>query len=308
MPGWRVQPAPTVRNIRALPKLHEVCERHGVSPVYLVTHPVATQAESVAVLRELAPHSEIGAHLHAWTCPPTDGEDVARVSYQKDYPRERQRAKLEELTRVIEASFGVRPTSHRAGRFGIDGVGLELLAELGYEIDSSIAPLKDCREDGGPDFRDCGPRAYFPSRADARKPGDLPILELPVSATLTRRLPRAVQSAYVRLPRWTRVRGLLSKDFLGWLDLFWIYPTQYTVPEMVRAAETLRRMGAEAWVVFLHSSEFEPGMSPYTHSTEDVEGVLDRLDGFLSWARGEGSARASTLTDFARTYTARRNG
>jgi hypothetical protein len=81
MPGWRVQPVPRVENAAALPRLQRVCEKHGLAPTYLVTHPMATQEPARGILRELAAHAEIGTHLHAWTCPPFDGERPDRVSY-----------------------------------------------------------------------------------------------------------------------------------------------------------------------------------------------------------------------------------
>ena len=303
MPGWQVQPTPTVKNIRALPRLQEICDRHGVAPTYLVTHPVATQPESVSVLKELRDHSEIGTHLHPWTCPPFDGEDTTRVSYQKDYTPERQREKLEVLTRAIQDNFSVQPTSHRAGRFGVDGVGLTILQEMGYLVDSSVAPLTDLRADGGPDYRDAPHVTYRPSANDITRAGELGILQVPVSVSLTRKMPALLRKCYVRLPGALKIRGLLSKDYLGFLDLFWLYPTQYEVDEMTRAARTLRRLNAEAWVVFLHSSELEPGMSPYTHTPEEVDTVLGRIDDFLGWALSEGGAEGCTLSDFARSWS-----
>src|SRR5213594_3203042 len=70
-------------NIDALPRLHALFERHGVRPTSVVTHPVATDPSSVAVLRELVARGacEIGAHHHAWETPPCSAEDVRRHPY-----------------------------------------------------------------------------------------------------------------------------------------------------------------------------------------------------------------------------------
>ncbi len=45
---------PTFENIYALPRLHALFARWGVRPTYLVTHPVATDPRSAAVLRSVA--------------------------------------------------------------------------------------------------------------------------------------------------------------------------------------------------------------------------------------------------------------
>jgi peptidoglycan/xylan/chitin deacetylase (PgdA/CDA1 family) len=308
MPGWQVQPTPRVTNAAALPRLQRVCEKHGLEPTYLVTHPMATLDPARGILKELAAHAEIGAHLHAWTCPPFDGERTDRVNYQKDLSRERQREKLLRLGAAIEQELGVRPTSHRAGRFGLDEVGFEVLEELGYLVDSSVAPLIDLRADGGPDYRAAPLVPYAPRRGAWLRAGAArPLLEVPVGIALTRALPAPLRWAYLHSPRALKLRGLLSKDYLGWIDLFWLYPTQYAVAEMQRAAHALRRAGSAVWTLFLHSSELAPGQSPYTRSAEEVDRLLERIDEFLAWALGAGGAKPARLSALPGLFAAPRS-
>ena len=40
-------------NLYALPRLHALFARHGVRPTYVITYPVANDARSAEVLREL---------------------------------------------------------------------------------------------------------------------------------------------------------------------------------------------------------------------------------------------------------------
>src|ERR671919_3126232 len=79
----------TFANIYALPRLHALFRRHGVRPTYVITHPVATDARSVDVLRGLIVEGdcEIGAHHHAWETPPCTAEDVRRHPYASTLPR-----------------------------------------------------------------------------------------------------------------------------------------------------------------------------------------------------------------------------
>ena len=71
-------------NIYALPRLHALFQKHRVRPTYLITWPVARDARSAAVLRELLSgrDCEIGAHHHAWETPPCTEEDVRRRTLQ----------------------------------------------------------------------------------------------------------------------------------------------------------------------------------------------------------------------------------
>jgi hypothetical protein len=191
----------------------------------------------------------------------------------------------------------VRSTSHRAGRFGLDEAGFDLLEELGYVVDSSVAPLIDLRADGGPDFRGAPQVPYAPRRGSWLRAGaGRPLLEIPVGIALTRGLPTPLRWAYFHSPRALKLRGLLSKDYLGWIDLFWIYPTQFAVAEMQRAALALRSAGSAVWTLFLHSSELSPGQSPYTRSAEEVDRLFERIDEFLAWALGEGGAEPARLS------------
>jgi peptidoglycan/xylan/chitin deacetylase (PgdA/CDA1 family) len=308
MPGWRITDPITVSNVAALPRLSELCGELGVRATYLCTYPVATTPESAAILRLLFARGdcEIGAHLHAWNTPPfqgvpgREGDERGHAYYQSELGRERLRAKLEVLHRAVAALTGTRPRSFRAGRFGIDATSLRELVALGYEVDTSVAPLEEFRSDRGPDFRRAPQHPYRPARDDVRKRGDLPIVEIPVSVGLSRRLPAALQTAYVHIPRVTRVRGLLSRDYLNVLDFAWLYPVRFDLELMTKAARTLVAGGSPVLNVFVHSSELVPGMSGRVHTKDDVEQVFERLAGILELCLEEFDAIPCTLNEAAR--------
>ena len=308
MPGWRITDPITVTNVSALARLAELCDQLAVRATYLCTYPVATTPESAAILRLLAARGdcEIGAHLHPWNTPPfgdvpgREGDERRHTYYQSELGPERFRAKLEVLHRAVAAISGTRPRSFRAGRFGIDAATLRELVAMGYEADTSITPLEDHRADRGPDFRGAPQHPYRPARDDVRKQGDLPIVEIPVSVALSRRLPGALQSAYVRIPRATRVRGLLSRDYLDLLDFAWLYPVRFDVELMTKAARTLVAGGSPVLNVFVHSSELVPGMSGRVHTKADVEQVFERLAGIFEFCLEEFDAVPCTLGEAAR--------
>lgn len=306
MPDWGITDPITVSNVEALRGLAALCARHGVRPTYLCNYPVATQPSSAAVLRELHARGdcEIGTHLHAWNTPPFQGvpgrvgDERSQTYYQYELGPDRFRAKLEVLHAALTELAGGPPRSFRAGRFGIDAATLRELLPLGYEVDSSITPLSEHVADGGPDFRRAPQHPYRPAHDDVARRGDLPIVEIPVSISLTRRVPRLVQSAFVRLPQATRVRGLLSRDFLGWIDFAWLYPARFDLDLMSAAARTLIRGGAPVLNVFLHSSELCDGTSGRDATVQGQ--VLQRLEQFFRLCLDEFDARPCTLLEAGR--------
>ena len=67
--------------------------------------------------------------------------------------------KIRILTDQIEASFHIRPTSFRSGRYGFSEEIAEVLVDNGYIVDSSITPYIDWSShkglpdgSGGPNF------------------------------------------------------------------------------------------------------------------------------------------------------------
>jgi hypothetical protein len=279
MPRWVPERAITVANVGALPRLQRLCDDFDVPPTYLTTYRVAIDPTAAGVLADLQARGrcEIGAHLHPWNTPPLPygpGLDAVRPT---QIPVDAMRAKLRTLTGTLEHAFGTRPRSYRSGRFGLNGVCLQALEDLEYAVDSSVVPGVSMRGEGGEDFIDAPVAPYFPDRKDPRRSGDCAVYEVPVSAGLTIALRPRLRRLYLHLPRWTRVRGLLSRDFLGLVDQHWLYPTVVDDTTLIRLADVLIDDGVPVLNVFLHSSELHAGASIYSRSADDVTAVLLRL-------------------------------
>src|SRR5262245_30104176 len=206
----------TFENLYALGRLHEFFERHGVRPTYVITHPVATDARSATVLRGLVARGtcEVGAHHHAWETPPCSPEDVARHPYALSLPIQQFDAQLRSLTEAIVTGIGVRPVSYRSGRFGFSAAHMSSLEKQGYLVESSVGPLFYEAHKHGPDFVGAPLAPYFLSYDDATRAGASDLLELPISAALSRRVPALLERWYGRAPwpyttkrvlRWLRV-------------------------------------------------------------------------------------------------------
>ncbi|MEO7827894.1 MAG: WalW protein, partial [Allosphingosinicella sp.] len=195
-------------HMAAMPDLQERFRRRGVKCVHLVDHPIATDPDSIAMLREWLDRDEIsiGTQLHPWVNPPHEEEVNTFNSFVGNLPIGLERAKIENLTATIASAFGRRPVVYRAGRYGVGPNTAGLLGEAGYEADVSVRALHDYSDESGPDFSRVRP---FPFRV-----GDSGLVELPLSAAYVGRLRargRAVYRAAARVPRG---RGILFRTGL----------------------------------------------------------------------------------------------
>lgn len=308
MPGWEITDPISVHNVAALPRLAELCSELGVLPTYLCTYPTVTTKESAAILRLLHRRGdcEIGTHLHPWNTPPfngvpgRNGDERKLTYYQYELGPARFRAKLRTLHEAVGQISGGIPVSFRAGRFGIDALTLRELIPLGYVVDSSVTPLEEHLQDDGPDFRTAPQHPYRPALEDITKLGDMPIVEIPVSVGLTRNVPVFLQKAFVHLPKVTRVRGLLSRDYLNVIDFAWLYPARFDVELMKKAARALTEGGAPVLNVFVHSSELVAGASGRVRTQADVEACFGGIRAILEFCIEEFDAVPCTLSVAAR--------
>jgi peptidoglycan/xylan/chitin deacetylase (PgdA/CDA1 family) len=292
----------TFENIYALPRLHALFARHGVRPTYVITYPVATDPRSADVLGGVLAGGdcEIGAHHHAWETPPCSEADVRRHPYASSLPRTQFERQLESLTSAITAAVGRRPVSYRSGRFGFSAEHVAGLERLGYLVESSVAPLFYESHKGGPEFVEAPLTPYFLAYDSATTPGSSDVLEVPVSAALNRRLPRALQYAYARAPRPYTTKRVLRA--LRLLRMRWLRPSYSSLDDMIALARDLAVAKEPVLNLLFHSSEAIVGGSPYNRTQAELDAFCDRLDRFLAFATRELRATPSTFGEFRRAY------
>lgn len=297
----------TVENIRGVPWFQSLCEQYGIRPTYVVDTPVVEDDRAVEVLREIADdgRGEIGAHLHVWCAPPLQRDIDAWHSYLLNLPPWLQREKLTRLTERIEARFDRRPTSFRAGRYGLDAVGSRLLHELGYVVDSSVIPLTDYTLQGGPNFLHAPVKPYFPSADDLIRPADCgELLEVPVSVGFASRNVACARMVYAwtgaPVVRRLRVRGLL--DRLGLVQRIKLSPEQSEVSRMNRLVDALLARRFPCVVMMLHSSSLVPGLSPYVPDLAAFVRLRRALEATFEHCIVRRGLRSATLTQFAQQW------
>lgn len=297
----------TVRNIREIPRLAELFATLGVRATYFVTYQVASTPESASVIRDLASDGsvEIGAHLHPWNTPPSCGLEP-RISMLRDYPIEFQRKKLERLLAEFDTSIGIRPTSFRAGRFGVGRSVIEALVENGIYVDSSVTPLISWEGDGGPSFLDAPTRMYrLDGRGDVPTPSDTgPVVEVPVTVGFTRfdpaTWPRLARLLAAARGRGVRLFGLASR--LGLFRRVILSPETHTVDDMLQISRRLVEAGEPYLHLYFHSSSLVPGLSQFVRTEEDRVRLYDTVKGFVEGLREFADVRPCTVTEAAEAF------
>ena len=285
-------------------RAQQVFDAFGIVPNYVVDYPIATKERAVAPLKSFADSGRalIGTHLHPWVSPPFDEEVNARNSYPGNLPPALEREKLRLLTDQIEASFGTRPRTYLAGRYGFGPHTGEILEELGYEVDISPAVPIDFSADGGPDYSTFTSDPYWFGNS---------ILGLPGTGGYVGRLRRGGTSLYRRVTspwmRRVRLAGLVAR--LGFLERIRLSPEDYSEPEMRRLTRTLYGEGSRVFVFSFHSPSVMPGGTPYVRDIAGLDRFLARCRRYFEFFLAEMKGVSMTplqLRDFLRRRAVQR--
>jgi hypothetical protein len=281
--------------IPAQAKAHDIFDRFGIVPTYVIDHPVATDGSASAFLRALAEggRAEIGAHLHPWVTPPFEEAVTTRNSYHGNLPPELERAKIASLTETVAAAFGFRPTVFKGGRYGFGPHTAAALIDHGYTIDCSFVPHTSFAADGGPSFYG---RSADPFWLDAGHR----LLEIPLTSGFTGPLAAAAErraglfdsDAAKRL----HVPGILAR--LGLAERIRLSPEGHTVAEQCRLLATLAERGQTVFTLAYHSPSLAPGHSPYVRTEADLNAFLANLEAVLAFFRDRLGGTFTTLTRY----------
>jgi len=279
---WSISDPPSFRSVvDGIPeRLSPLFDRYEAVPTYLLSPEVIENDDAASVLAGLGSRAELGTHLHAQFVEPgrqlwpenMGGRDAGHI--QSQYPREAEAAKLRALTDSFAARFGRRPSSFRAGRYGSSAHTLELLAGLGYAVDSSVTPGLVWRyKEGLVDHRGwrVGPQVLQTAAG--------PIVELPVSVRAGSRLAGVTQ----RLPDLGRRivgKALGARATFAWLRPSWARPGELAAYVAASTEPVL--------VAMFHSMEIVPGASPYASDDAGVERIMGLMDELLRHCRDAG--------------------
>jgi hypothetical protein len=285
-------------SIPAQARAHELFDRWGVVPTYVIDYPVAADPAAVSFLGGLRREgrAEIGAHLHPWVTPPLEENVSARNSYACNLPPALERRKLEVLTETITANFGERPRVFKAGRYGFGHSTRRNLVELGYKVDCSFMPHESFARDGGPSYYRAPTRPVWLDRESG-------LLELPMSSgfigcfpMIGPRLGRMFDS---RLAARLRVPGLLGRS--GVVARSRLTPEGVSAREQCALIRSLYRQGQRLFTLTYHSPSLVPGNTPYVRDEEALGGFLERIGEVLAFfAQGMGGRFTTPMAVYER--------
>lgn len=161
-----------------------------------------------------------------------EGHEIQSHGYSHRSLRAMNRAELREELRAakesVEDACGVRVTAFRAPDFSILASNLwalEVLAEMGFTVDSSIFPQRTRRY---------GIAGWDPSPRRVRLPGGTTILEAPVAVWPVRgcRLPVAGGGYWRLLPGALLERGISSVLASGRPAILYCHPYEFSPDEL----------------------------------------------------------------------------
>ena len=295
-PHWRVRRPTTFHGIHEGlgARLAPLFRHYGVKPTYLLSPEVMRDAAAAARIAQIARGAELGTHLHAEYVGPDLDEEAESSTFQAALDPAIERAKIEALTSLFVHTFGTRPRSFRAGRFGIGGASLGILADLGYTVDSSVTPFVDWSGagPGAPDFRQAPFIPYHPDLNTPAQIGNGPVWEIPVTIRprLAHRLPIMRRFLARRLrPRWLRPSWGSAAALIDLARDVWNETPARPLAGAARAAPPI-------WNVMFHNVEVVAGASPYSATEDHAQAILRRLAQLLGFARAAG-ARSVGLAD-----------
>ncbi len=260
----------SVGHITYAAAFQSLCEEFGVKPIYLVDHPIASDAKAVSILGGYANQGKasIGMHLHPWVTPPYLEEVNRTNSYSCNLPIELEREKLLTLYDTVCSAFHIKPNIYRAGRYGAGDNTIKILNELGIAFDSSVRTSFDYSSDAGPNF------ALEP--VNPFWIGGSAMIELPVTTVFGGKLRRYGQGIFDKLSNGT-VRGILSKT--GMLERIAFTPEGIPMDKSILGIELAIEAGVGILNFSFHSPSLAPGYTPYVRNQDD-------LDNFYRWWRG----------------------
>jgi len=283
--AWDKPDEITTENARYLPRFQVLCDKYGYKPTYITAHEMVEDGFFVEFARDALGRNacEIGLHPHPWNSPPLSpltSNDMRYHPVMPEYPEHTIREKVKILTELLEEKFATKMYSHRAGRWAFNARYAKILCEFGYKVDCSVTPhIKwDLGTRPGnepqaptPDYTYFPEEPYFLHAEDISKPGNLPLLEIPM--TVVSYYGKFLSWVYQILPAGNCQRGV--RGIFG-QPTGWFRPDKKR-RELLRVARKKLAQGASYIMFMLHSSEFMPGANPTFKTQQDIEQLYEDI-------------------------------
>ena len=302
----------STRNARFLPRFQELCDGFGYKPTYLTSYEMAKDEFFIEFATATLKRNgcEVGLHPHPWNSPPehrVTSNDMVMLPYMIEYPEDVIREKVRIHTELLEDGIGSKAYSHRAGRWAFNATYARILCRFGYKVDCSVTPyvkgLLPDRADSErvkvelPDYSTFPAEPYFLDEQDISQPGDLPLLEIPM--TIVPNYGKTLRSIYELLP------GQLCRRLfraVSGAPVKWFRPSRRRPADLLQVAKTKVEEKAEYIMFMIHSSEFMPGCNPQFRNEQEIDRLFDNIHGAFQWLHQHG-AKGATCIDFYNVFS-----
>lgn len=291
---WDVSHRISTENSLYLPRFQELCERYGFIPTWLTNWEMCGDERFVRYMKPKNDFGlcEIGMHLHAWNNPPEFPlkSVTNQRAYLIEYSEKQMAAKIDALLDALRKSFEVAITSHRAGRWALDGRYAALLAERGFVVDCSVTPHMSWAGAPGQTGMPGSDYSLSPEVPYELCPG---LLEVPMTIRRTNRFafdavcePKDIlrQGKRLLMGQWQWLRP--SKN-----------PSASSLTSLLR---DVSKSDDDYAMFMIHSSELMPGGSPNFPDESAVERLYRVIDKTFAVAAGLGF-EGQGMTAFAKS-------
>ncbi len=288
--NWNVRRPLSFTNIQELASFDNSLKSFTKAKLTLLLSPeVIMDHDSVQILKNIN-DSELGTHMHLEFLMEDPKMVTSTTLTQCEIEADKDLYYLDQLTDLFRQKFGYSPSSFRAGRYGYNRQTFSNLKDLGYKVDSSIAP--GCKFNFENGKVDNSRWSVFPQKKDG-------LLVIPISINNTGN--KLIFDFLNIMPSY-RLRKL-AKKFTT--QHFWIRPTYLSLSEL--KTQTLKLI--ESWNssefktpiinIMFHSNELAKGTSPYFLTEKEVLDFQNKIKDYLRWLEHDFELNWMTLSDFA---------
>jgi hypothetical protein len=273
-------------------RAQDIFDEYGIKPCYVVDYPVVSQEGGYRALKKIFDEGrcEIGAHLHPWVSPPFDEEMKPSNTFPGNLDPQTEKAKLELLTSQIEKVFGQRPTTYKAGRYGVGSNTTAILEELGFEIDLSLCPPVDYSAQAGPDFSNCHAEPFWFGREES-------LLEIPVTGAFVGWAGAMAKPIYnlAMMFKQFKLPGIFSR--LSLVDRLMLSPEGFSSKDHIKLTQSLYDQGVRTFTWSFHSPSVVPGHTSYVRDEQELEEFLGTFRTFFDFFFNQLNGEATTPTE-----------
>lgn len=276
--GWREGDKISTNNTKFLSRFQELCNKYNFKPVWLTNYEMMCDDDYVAFIKDVVSkgNGELGMHLHAWNNPPYHYLPIDQdgAPYLIEYPVDVMDKKIATLTKLIEEKTGIKPTTHRAGRWAMNDSYFELLCKYGYNVDCSYTPYIDWKSSFGRTKGFVGSNySKVRNKIYTLSFGDKKITEMPVTIKKTHKWFKPQHKGIMTLAK-SIYRALMGESI-------WLRPNGSNLEKM----KYIVRSNKKDYVMFMiHSSEFMPGGSPNFRTEKDIEKLYSDMESLFEYA------------------------